>query len=482
MREGTLEPGQAAVNAALGPRLQVPTEQIPRLHYPDELTPERFEREFVARSRPCIITGLIDDWPAHMDSERTWRGDRWDRLVAETQIEAGFDPSDNRMMHFGDDEGVPGILFNPGRLRIAVWAFYEVGRLRQFILEERRRNGGRQLCLCDHPGLKERLGQELTVQNMPFLPVDDRSQLRFFKPLSCRIRDLLPLAFYLSCDTYALPKAMQEDLCPQAQKLMPSWGQPDSSRIWATTGGPWTTPYPPWRDDAIPEPSEDPAIYSCFHFDRMENFHSVIAGQKEVVLVSPEQPDVLNATRFSTQNQWLVAPIVAHGSTGAYLGSTLLSSRSRSECTSDQSAVHPLRSADVNRKVSKNAWPDKVDFPVCIGRLGKGETLYIPAYHWHFVATSTPPALSLSDDGPLAMSVNFWWWPIHNDDKMERWSFRNEVASWENRRVEVPNGRAPVRESHAMSFYHLTAKKRAEAAQYKAWPCPPPLAGFEVVD
>merc|ERR1712107_352259 len=174
---------------------------------------------------------------------------------------------------------------------------------------------------------------------------------------------------------------------------MAAWGQPDSSRIWATNGGPWKKPYPPWSEETIPEPGEDQRIYSCFHCDRMENFHSLIAGEKEVVLVPPGQKDVLNATRFSEQSQWLVAPVSSPGNNSTYLGSTLLNSRLQRECTSDQSAVHPFRSADANRIVSKGAWPDKVDFPICVGRLQKGETLYIPAYHWHFVATATPPAL-----------------------------------------------------------------------------------------
>jgi len=295
------------------------------------------------------------------------------------------------------------------------------------------------------------------------------------------MRDLVPLSFYLSYDTYALPREMQEDLGPQAPKLMSGWCQPDSSRIWVTNGGPWKMPYPPWSDEAVPEPGEDPKIYSCFHCDRMENFHSLIAGEKEVVLVPPGQRDVLKSTRFSAQNQWLIAPVAGGGR--SYLGSTVMTSKTQVECTSDQSGVHPLRSAESNRRVSKNAWPDNVDFPVYVGRLQKGETLYIPAYHWHWVATSTPPVLGLPDDGALAMSVNFWWWPIHNDGAMERWSYQNEVQSWENRRIPMDPSKAPTsREAHARSFYQLTATKRAEAAQPKAWPCGHSSEYFEIVD
>jgi len=322
----------------------------------------------------------------------------------------------------------------------------------------------------------------VVVQNMPFLSVDETCPLQNFQPMRCRIRDLVPLSFYLSHDTYALPRAMQEDLRPQAQKLMPGWGQPNSSRIWVTNGGPWRVPYPPWSDEAVPEPGDDPMIYSCFHCDRMENFHSVIAGEKEVVLVPPGQRDVLKATRFSTQNQWLLAPVSSYDGDRSYLGTTRMTSRTQEECTSDQSAVHPFRSAEANRRVSKGAWPDRVDFPVLTGRLRKGDTLYIPAYHWHFVATSTPPVLGNFEDGPLAMSVNFWWWPIHNDVAMERWSFQNEVESWENQRIPVPDSKVSTRESHAKSFYQMTATMREEAARHKPWPCPPVPASFEVVD
>merc|ERR1719362_2254448 len=117
-----------------------------------------------------------------------------------------------------------------------VWAFLEVGRLRQLILQERLRNGKRQIHLQDHPEIQQRLGRELFVQNVPFLAVDGNSPLQYFAPIMCRIRDLMPLSFYLSHDTYALPKAMQEDLGPQtAGRLMPGWRQPDSSRIWVTS-------------------------------------------------------------------------------------------------------------------------------------------------------------------------------------------------------------------------------------------------------
>lgn len=59
-------------------------------------------------------------------------------------------------------------------------------------------------------------------------------------------------------------------------------------------------------------------------------------------------------------------------------------------------------------EVTQGQWPDHVDFPVRTGTLRKGDTLYIPAYHWHWVATSTPPAMGVEDEGPLALSVNFW--------------------------------------------------------------------------
>jgi len=79
------------------------------------------------------------------------------------------------------------------------------------------------------------------------------------------------------------------------------------------------------------------------------------------------------------------------------------------------------------------------------------------------------------------MSVNFWWWPIHNDAVMERWSYQNEVEAWENRRIPMPSSKAPPsREAHARSFYQLTAAKRAEVAQRKS--CMRRNPSFELVD
>lgn len=447
------------------PELQVPVREIPRLRYPEDLSPERFEREFAARSEPCIIEGLVADWPALSDPDRMWSSGRWDDFMANEMLDCGFDPVDSRMMHFGDEEGDPSVLFNPGRLRMPGWAFLEVARIRQEILKLRREEV--QVDLRKHPRLKARLNREVTVQNVPFLSIDEESPLHVFAPITCRIRDLVPVSFYLSHDTYALPCALQEDLAPQAPKLIAGWANPNSSRIWVTNGSPWRAVFPPWSEDSVPVPGEESMIYSCFHCDRMENLHSLIAGEKRIVLVPPGQRDVLRSTRYAAQRQWLLAPVSSCRGDAQYLGSTLLTSK-QTECTSDQSAVHPLRSAEMNRKVSKGLWPDGVNFPVRVGTLRKGDTLYIPAYHWHWVATSTPPVLGLDNDGPLAMSVNFWWWPIHNDSAMEEWSYQNECESWQNARIPVPADKpGPDRQSHAMSFYHLTARQRLVAVSKK---------------
>ncbi|CAE7783973.1 TATDN2 [Symbiodinium microadriaticum] len=449
--------------AAIDPKLQVPVKEIQRLKYPDEISPELFE-EFAAKSEPVIIEGLIADWPAFADAERNWQKSRWDDLLRDEVLDVGFDPADSRMMHFGDDSGEPEVLFNPGRLRLPAWAFREVALLRQEILRLREEEG--RVDLAKHENLRRRLACEVSVQNVPFLAVDADSPLHFFAPLECKIRDLVPLSFYLSHDTYALPTEMQKDLGPQAPKLIAGWASPNSSRIWATNGPPWRVPYPPWSEKTVPEPGQDTMIYSCFHCDRMENFHSLLAGEKQVVLVPPGQHDVLNSTRYATQRQWLLAPVSA--TSQRYLGSTLFTSK-QTECTSDQSAVHPFRPAEANRKVSRGQWPDRVDFPVRRGTLRKGDTLYIPAYHWHWVATSTPPSLGIQDEGPLALSVNFWWWPIHNDKAMEDWSFQNE--SFRNARIPLPKDKPlPDRAAHAVSFYQLTARQRQEASVPRPWP------------
>lgn len=473
--------GYPGVYPELDPDINVPAYQIPKLQWKTELTAERFEREFAGGSRPVIIKGLVDTWPAYRGgNKREWRGSRWDELPSDYELQVGFDPEDNRMMHFGDDD--PSILFNPGRLRIPAWAFLEVGRVRQAIIEAGGMEG--DVDLNKHPDLKRRLNKEVVVQNSPFLHVDQDSPLEHFVPIKCCIRDLVPVSFYLSHDTYAMPRAMQEDLAPQSSELCPCWGRPDSSRIWCSNGGPWKTTFPPWSETAVPLPTGDPRIYSCFHCDRMENLHSLIAGRKEVVLVPPGQPDILSSTRYSVQRQWLLAPVSSYGGGSSYLGSTLFTSK-QTECTSDQSAVFPTGNCQKNMAVSKGMWPNKVNFPVFHGFLEPGETLFIPAYHWHWVATTTPPFLGKPEDGAFAMSVNFWWWPQHNDAAMERWSFQNECESHANARIPVPADKAPPeRESHAISFYRMTMAKRQEAADGKRWPCAPAVEvlEFEIVD
>lgn len=122
-------------------QLGVPYKEIPRLRYPEELSRESFERDFAAKSEPVIIEGLISDWPAAGDDARSWRSHRWDEFLGDQVLDVGFDPSDGRMMHFGDDVGEPTVLFNPGRLRMPGWAFLEVARLRQVILRIRREEG-----------------------------------------------------------------------------------------------------------------------------------------------------------------------------------------------------------------------------------------------------------------------------------------------------------------------------------------------------
>lgn len=77
--------------------------------------------------------------------------------------------------------------------------------------------------------------------------------------------------------------------------------------------------------------------------------------------------------------------------------------------------------------------------------------------------------MGLEDDGALALSVNFWWWPIHNDKAMEQWSYQNECESFRNARIPVSKP-LPERAAHALSFYQLTMKQRQEAAVPKPWP------------
>lgn len=221
---------------------------------------------------------------------------------------------------------------------------------------------------------------------------------------------------------------------------------------------------------------DESTIYSCFHCDRMENLHSLLAGEKRVVLVPPGQKDVLKSTRFSMQSQWLITPVIPPSGGTPYLRHTSITSQSQLECTSDQSSVQPLSGAPTCRMESAGMWPDNVDVPVFDGRLRKGDTLYIPAYHWHFVATSTPPALNKDEDGPLAVSVNYWWWPVHGESEMERWSYQNELQSWDNKRIQMPETKAPSsRESHALSFYRLTATKLAAAMRRRGVPEKPPV-------
>lgn len=372
------------------------------------------------------------------------------------------------MMHFADDEGEPGVLINPGRLKLPAWAFMEVGRLRREILQIQKDEG--KVDLQKNPQLRQRLDREVVVQNMPFLSVEtDPALLQHFVPVKCKLRDLVPLSFYLSHDTYSLPLDLQQDIAPPSHKLLPDWGSPISSRVWATTGPPWKRPYPAWGSESVPQPCEETMIYSCFHCDRMENLHTLLSGEKRVVLVPPGQRDVLRSTRHAKQRQWLVSPVPSPGGGGAYLSHTLFTS-TQTECTSDQSAVHPFRSCEENRKVSQGCWPEAVDFPVKTGTLRRGDTLYIPAYHWHWVATSTPATVDRPDEGPLAMSVNWWWWPIHNQSAMEQWSFQNECESWQNSRIPIPEKSPPDREQHLVSFYQLAARQRQDAAVPKPWP------------
>merc|ERR1712187_495855 len=117
---------------------------------------------------------------------------------------------------------------------------------------------------------------------------------------------------------------------------------------------------------------------------------------------------------------------------------------------------------DENRRVTRGAWPDAVDFPVWSGRLQPGDTLFIPAYWWHWVATAAPPALGLGASfGPLAMSVNFWYWPVHNDSDMEQWSYQVEVESHENARVPLqPDATPPAREAHRAYFQRQAQEMR----------------------
>lgn len=421
--------------AARDAELGVPVEEIPRLRYPSEIDAERFEDDFAAQNRAVIIEGVIDDWPAFQDGPRCWRGRRWADSLGNNAFECNFDPVDNRMYRFED--GNPAVLLNPGRLRLPYSTFQLVGEVRQEILQlqDEARAAGDGSDLQSHAELQAKLNTLVEVQNVP-LTLDPDLPHSFFTPFKIRLRELVPLAFYLANDSYALPEDLQADVRAQHSKLLPAWGDPAMSRCWVTAGGPWRAPHPP-GSDALPVPCHDQQIYSCFHFDRMENLHSLLAGEKEVFLVAHRDAWALKGTRFASQKQWVVAPVPASRGRDFYLGPTLIPV-SKTECVSDQSAVHPLRPARENRMASGGQWPDAVEAPVLRGRLRKGDTLYIPAHHWHFVRSTAPAGIGAFDDGPFAFSINFWWWPIHGKDDKKKWVLQNEVWSRANARIGDP--------------------------------------------
>ncbi|CAK0897948.1 unnamed protein product [Prorocentrum cordatum] len=446
----------------MDPELGVPVEEIPRLRYPEELGAERFEAEFASRGQPVVIEGLVDDWPAHQEGPRCWRGRRVAEVLADGVFECNFEPADNRMYRFED--GNPSVLLSPGRLRLTYAAFREVAEVRAEIARLRRASPGAPVDLGAHPRLRQRLQAPLVVQNVP--PDPSQVPARLLEPLRCRVRDLVPLAFYAAGP---LPEALRGDVAPQHAKLLPAWGPPAMERCWATPGGPFRAASPPWSEAACPTPGEDPRIYSCFHFDRMENLHSLLAGEKEALLVAHRDAHVLKGTRFAQQKQWVVAPVPASAGGEPYLGPALLRT-AQTECASDQSAVHPLRPARENRLASGGQWPDDVVAPVLRARLRKGDTLYIPAHHWHFVASEAPPTLAGgAGDGPLATSVNFWWWPLHGVEEKRRWTAENEVWSRANARVGDPEAL-------------LAALGRAAAAAAPEPARRPPSPEYEAVD
>ena len=83
-------------------KLEIPIEFLKKLEIPREF-PKKNSKSQV------IIEGLISDWPAFSDPQRTWRGHRWDELLKDEVLDVGFDPLDGRMMHFGDDAGEPQV-------------------------------------------------------------------------------------------------------------------------------------------------------------------------------------------------------------------------------------------------------------------------------------------------------------------------------------------------------------------------------------
>merc|ERR1711865_872963 len=106
------------------------------------------------------------------------------------------------------------------------------------------------------------------------------------------------------------------------------------SRCWGTSGGPGQAPNPPWSSESSPVPQQDQDIYSCFHFDRMENLHSLIGGEKEAFLIPHKDAWTLKGTRFSAQKQWVVSPVTASNGTDSYLSPTLIPV-AKTECVSD---------------------------------------------------------------------------------------------------------------------------------------------------
>merc|ERR1712130_819020 len=109
-------------------------------------------------------------------------------------------------------------------------AFLEVGRIRQAILEIGK--PAREINLTGYSDLHQRLNTFVNISNAK---TGFQTNLTDFEtPFTVRIRDLVPLGFYLAQDFYSLPPSLQRGVHPQAPKIMGEWGKPSMSYVWMT--------------------------------------------------------------------------------------------------------------------------------------------------------------------------------------------------------------------------------------------------------
>ncbi|EKF38809.1 hypothetical protein MOQ_000977 [Trypanosoma cruzi marinkellei] len=395
------------------------------------LTEQAFMREFVFQSRPCVILGALEEWPAM----QRWRSDRYlfdldghlSGVCRETDDAAALSSEETAAtgdvaVVFKNNDHVSSIdsthlrereEAKDGLKRVTV-ALTPNGRADAvtYVTYQGTREEGKEKDDDDDDGEKDKVEEELFVktEKLFMAAAEIRATLPELyhllrknplyppvRPVFVDLRHPTPVVAYAQMQNNCLEVEYQHlhgDICPELDRFGERvFGEPhEAANVWFGT----------------------PASVSSMHQDWVENLYAVVRGVKEFILIPPwegvfvPKPELPSAA-FSVQRQ--------DGVNGYVFSDTPV----RDGLTIPWMDVEFTPAALEDVSLMPTNMQDRLH-PLVV-YVQPGEVLYLPAMWLHRVAqhaddtdrlareTQLTSSLQCAQDPPLPLiaAVNYWY-------------------------------------------------------------------------